>query len=392
MPRALLLGVLAVIAIYSLINFAYLRTLGAAGLAATTTPASTAMHALLGERGAKIIAAGIAFSAFGFLAQSMLTAPRVYFAMAADGAFFRSVAQSASDHACSRSWPSRLQGVWAIVIALSGTYAQVVNYVVAMDAIFFGLTACCLFVLRKRNGPAWFTVPLHPWTTLFFIAANWIVVVATFAHDPVRSFIGLGIALAGLPVFLIWRAPQLVNPSMRPKSSDYMEWAKLRSHARFNLATSGIRSVTADEFSAPDEQLEINAPGAYGYAPLQERIARHEGVAPECIVAAAGTSMANHLAMAAVLEPGDEVLIEQPTYGLLLDPAQLSRRAGPAISAQMENGFAVDPDEIATTGHPQTKLIVLTNLHNPTGALIDEETSAHNRRVAAATWCVCFAR
>ncbi len=171
MPRALLLGVLAVIAIYSLINFAYLRTLGAAGLAATTTPASTAMHALLGERGAKIIAAGIAFSAFGFLAQSMLTAPRVYFAMAADGAFFRSVAKvHPTTHVPIVA--IALQGIWAIVIAVSGTYAQVVNYVVAMDAIFFGLTACCLFVLRKRNGPAWFTVPLHPWTTLFFIAAN----------------------------------------------------------------------------------------------------------------------------------------------------------------------------------------------------------------------------
>ncbi len=153
-----------------------------------------------------------------------------------------------------------------------------------------------------------------------------------------------------------------------------MEWAKLRSHARFNLATSGIRSVTALEFSAPNEQLEINSPGAYGYAPLQERIARHEGVAPECIVAAAGTSMANHLAMAAVLEPGDEVLIEQPTYGLLLDAANYLGARVRRFQRKPETGFAVDPDEIGRLVTAQTKLIVLTNLHNPTGALIDAET------------------
>ena len=206
LPRGILLGVLAVIAIYTLINFAYLRTLGAAGLAENTTPASSAMNILLGARGAKIIAAGIAFSAFGFLAQSMLTAPRVYFAMAGDGVFFRSVAWL---HPKTRVpvIAIALQGVWAIVIALTGTYAQVVNYVVAMDSIFFGLTACCLFVLRKRGASdVGVTVPFHPWTTLLFIVIEWIVVVSTFAHDPTRSFIGLGIAAAGLPAYFIWRA------------------------------------------------------------------------------------------------------------------------------------------------------------------------------------------
>ncbi len=206
LPRGILLGVLAVIAVYTLINFAYLRTLGTAGLAANTTPASSAMNILLGARGAKIIAAGIAFSAFGFLAQSMLTAPRVYFAMAGDGVFFRSVAWV---HPKTRVpvIAIALQGVWAIVIALTGTYAQVVNYVVAMDSIFFGLTACCLFVLRKRaDSDVGVTVPFHPWTTLLFIIIEWIVVVSTFAHDPTRSFIGLGIAAAGLPAYFIWRA------------------------------------------------------------------------------------------------------------------------------------------------------------------------------------------
>ena len=92
LPRAIVLGVLAVIAVYVSINFVYLRVLGPSGLAASTKPASSVMLATLGDRGATIIAAGISFSAFGFLGQSILTAPRVYFAMAQDGVFFRSVA------------------------------------------------------------------------------------------------------------------------------------------------------------------------------------------------------------------------------------------------------------------------------------------------------------
>jgi APA family basic amino acid/polyamine antiporter len=208
LPRALLLGVLGVIAVYVSVNFAYLRALGAEGLAATSTPASSVMRNSLGADGAQFIAAGIAFSAFGFLAQSMLTAPRVYFAMAADGVFFHGVARV---HPRSRApiVAIMVQGIWAIVIALSGTYAQVVNYVVAMDSIFFGLTAVCLFVLRRRTPASTFRVPGHPWTTLFFIAAQWMVVVSTFAHDPRQSFIGLGIALAGIPVYFLWqRSPQ----------------------------------------------------------------------------------------------------------------------------------------------------------------------------------------
>jgi len=205
LPRALILGVLGVIAIYVSVNFVYLRALGPIGLADSTTPASSVMRALLGNRGGQWIAAGIAFSAFGFLAQSMLTAPRVYFAMAQDGVFFRAVAWV---HPRTRVpvVAIALQGVWAIAIALTGTYAQVVNYVVAMDCIFFGLTAVCLFVLRRRkNAPAGFRVPGHPSTTLLFIAAQWAVVASTFAHDPVRSCIGLGIALVGLPVYFLWR-------------------------------------------------------------------------------------------------------------------------------------------------------------------------------------------
>ena len=209
-PRGLVLGVLGVIAVYSSVNFVYVRALGPTGLAAATTPASAVMRALLGPRGGALIAAGIAFSAFGFLAQSFLTAPRVYFAMAEDRVFFRSVAW-VHPQARVPVVAIAMQGIWAIAIALTGTFAQVVNYVVAMDSLFFGLTAVCLFVLRRRatalgSSKVDYSVPGHPWTTLIFIAAEWIVVVSTFAHDPKRSFIGLGIALAGLPAYFLWRA------------------------------------------------------------------------------------------------------------------------------------------------------------------------------------------
>lgn len=209
LPRGLVLGVLGVIVVYTSVNFVYVRALGPAGLAATMTPASSVMRMLLGPRGGSLIAAGIAFSAFGYLGQSMLTAPRVYFAMAEDRVFFRSVAWiDPRTHVPVMA--ILLQGIWAIAIALTGTYAQVVNYVVAMDSIFFGLTAACLFVLRRRETEGSrasfeYRVPGHPWTTLLFIAAEWIVVASTFAHDPKRAFIGLAIAIAGLPAYYVWR-------------------------------------------------------------------------------------------------------------------------------------------------------------------------------------------
>lgn len=217
LPRGLVCGVLGVIAVYTSVNLVYVRALGPAGLAATTTPASAVMRAALGPRGGALIAAGIAFSAFGFLGQSILTAPRVYFAMAEDRVFFRSVAWV---HPRTRVpvIAIALQGVWAMVIALTGTYAQVVNYVVAMDSIFFGLTALCLLLLRRRDpnsraAAGDYRVPGHPWTTLLFIAAEWLVVISTFARDPRRSTIGLLIAVAGLPVYFFWRAKSREAPS-----------------------------------------------------------------------------------------------------------------------------------------------------------------------------------
>jgi aspartate/methionine/tyrosine aminotransferase len=152
-----------------------------------------------------------------------------------------------------------------------------------------------------------------------------------------------------------------------------MEWAKLSSQARFNLASSGLTSVMLAEFPLEPNDLEITG-GGYGYGPLLERIARHTGAPLECIVTAEGTSMANHLAMAAILEPGDEVLIEHPTYGLLLDLAHYLGARERRFERAPENNFHISSGELEQAIEPQTRLIVLSNLHNPSGALISEET------------------
>src|SRR6266581_4037457 len=164
-----------------------------------------------------------------------------------------------------------------------------------------------------------------------------------------------------------------MSGSARTKRSRYMEWAKTRSHAKYNLATSGLIAVPRDEFPLRLDELEITAPGGYGYAPLQQRLAQHAGVPEECVVAAAGTSMANHLAMAAVLEPGDEVLIEQPAYGPLLDVAAYLGARVKRFPRRFESRFAIGLEELQRAISTATRLIVLTNLHNPSGALLSPE-------------------
>src|SRR5689334_8750058 len=178
LPRGILFGVLGVIAIYLAVNFVCVTALGPEGLAQTRTPASAVMRLALGETGARIIAIGIAISTIGFLSQSMLTAPRVYFAMAEDGLFFKQVAK-VHPRTHVPYIAITLQGVFAIIIAFWGRYEQILNYVVSMDFIFFGLTACCIFVFRKRAGakPNSNRTPGHPFTTLLFIAACWLVVI-----------------------------------------------------------------------------------------------------------------------------------------------------------------------------------------------------------------------
>jgi APA family basic amino acid/polyamine antiporter len=205
LARGVLMGVSGVILLYAAVALTCVLVLGPAGLAATPTPASAVMRLALGDTGATLIALGIAISALGFLSQGILTAPRVYFAMAEDGLFFRRIARV---HPRTRVPVAAilLQGAAAILIALSGTYGQILSYVVSVDFIFFGLTAGALFVFRRedRTG-AGFRVPGHPWTTALFILACAIIVVATIWTAPRDSAIGFAILLAGVPACLFWQ-------------------------------------------------------------------------------------------------------------------------------------------------------------------------------------------
>jgi len=153
-----------------------------------------------------------------------------------------------------------------------------------------------------------------------------------------------------------------------------MEWAKTRSQARFNLASSGVAELPTAELPFRLEDVELTGPSFYGYPPLQERLAKKAGVEPECVVAATGTSMANHLALAAFLEPGDEALIEEPAYGPLVDAASYLGAEVRRFPRRAEDAFGVDPDQVERALTPRTRAVVLSNLHNPSSALVDNET------------------
>ena len=163
-------------------------------------------------------------------------------------------------------------------------------------------------------------------------------------------------------------------PSRTHSGSPYMQFAKLRSAAKYNLAASGIMSYPLAQLPVKLEDLEITGSDLYGYAPLRERLAQMNGVTPDCVVTAAGTSFANHLAMAATLEPGEEVLVERPTYELLVTTLVYLGATIRFFDRRADDGFRVDPAEVERNITKQTRLIVLTNLHNPSGALIDEPT------------------
>ena len=207
LSRGLLLGVAGVVALYLAVNLACLRVLGPAGLDATTTPASNLMRIALGESGARWIALAITISALGFLSQSMLTAPRVYYAMARDGLFFASVGKLFG-RSEAPVIAIILQGLAAIAIACSGTYGEILNFEVTVDFIFFGMTAAALFILRWHrigSDSVAYRVPGHPFTTMLFVLSCAAIVLSAIIASPRNSGIALCIMLAGLPIYYFWK-------------------------------------------------------------------------------------------------------------------------------------------------------------------------------------------
>lgn len=207
LPFGLVWGIAAVAALYIGVTVVGLRVLGAGGLAATATPASDIMRLALGPIGGRIIAIGIALSTLGFMSNNMLTSPRIYYAMGKDRSFFRALAWV---HPRSHVpiIAVIVQGIVAIVIALSGRYDQILNYVTSIDFVFLALAAGALVIFRKRGGTSperGIQIPGHPYTTVAFIVVSFAVVINTYIAFPGDTLIGLGILAIGAPVYFLWK-------------------------------------------------------------------------------------------------------------------------------------------------------------------------------------------
>ncbi len=209
LPFALISGTLIVILIYLLTNLAYLRLLSVEGLAQTDRAAADAMGVAFGSEGARWIAVGIFISVFGTAGIYTMTAPRIYFAMANDGIFFKKVAYI---HPRFRVpvYAIVFQTVWAIVLILSGTFYQLITYVAFTDWIFFALTGGSLFIIRRRHQKenSSFHTPGYPVVPLFFVIVSTWFVLNTLISSPVQSLAGLGFLILGVPVYYYWKKRQ----------------------------------------------------------------------------------------------------------------------------------------------------------------------------------------
>jgi APA family basic amino acid/polyamine antiporter len=205
--RGIGLGTAALVVIYLTANAGYVAAVGPSGVAASDRIAAEVVHALFGPAAAKLVTLVILVSIFSAANGLALTGPRMYFAMARDGVFFRSLAE-VHPRFGTPALAVAASAVWAAVLALSGTFEQLFTYVVFASWIFAALAAASLFVLRRQRPdlPRPFRVPGYPWTAALFIAAAGAVVVNTVVARPVQAVIGLGIVATGLPAYFAWRA------------------------------------------------------------------------------------------------------------------------------------------------------------------------------------------
>ena len=162
-----------------------------------------------------------------------------------------------------------------------------------------------------------------------------------------------------------------LSEHLKTRQSEYMHWAKTLSTAKFNLATSGLANLSLTDLEFSVDELEITGLTGYGYEPLIQELSQRYRVDPKSIVTAAGTSFANHLAMAALFDPGDEILIERPTYEPILALAQYLGASVQRFERNFQDGFGIQPEELGKLVNERTRLIVLTNFHNPSGVAVD---------------------
>lgn len=205
-PLAFLVGVTVLIVIYIFANLGYVAALGPDGVAHSTRVAATALSTAVGPAFAKAVTVAILISIFSAAHSIVLTSPRVYYAMAKDGLFFRRLAEIHPRFG-TPAFAIAATAFWASVLTLTGTFEQLLTYVVFVGWMFYALAAASIFVYRKRNQgqPRAYRVPGYPWTPLAFIAAICAFVVNTIIAQPARAAIGLCVVATGAPAYLIWR-------------------------------------------------------------------------------------------------------------------------------------------------------------------------------------------
>jgi APA family basic amino acid/polyamine antiporter len=222
LPRALIAGTFLVIGVYVAVNAIYLRALGHGGLASTTTPAADTAALAFGAGGDRIIALAISISTFGFLNLSILAPTRIYFAMARDGVFFDAVARLHPRYR-TPALAITLQATWAILLALTGRYGELIDTVVFADWIFFGATVAAVFVFRRRapvsgREAGTFLSPGYPIVPALFVLAALAIVGSVIASNPLRSAAGAGLLAAGIPAYLWW-SRRAARGNARPEES-----------------------------------------------------------------------------------------------------------------------------------------------------------------------------
>jgi APA family basic amino acid/polyamine antiporter len=221
LPRGIIIGTGVMIAIYLLANLGYIAALGPVEAAQSERIAADAVGALLGPAAGTIIAAVILVSMFSAANGLTLTTPRVYYAMAQDGVFFRKLGEI-HPRFHTPAFSIVASSIWAMVLAASGTFEQLLTYVVFAGWIFYALGALSIFVFRRRNPDAVrpFRVPGYPITPLLFVASSGAIIVNTIVTQPGRAAVGLGMVLLGAPVFYFWRARATAAPAEIPAAME----------------------------------------------------------------------------------------------------------------------------------------------------------------------------
>lgn len=220
-PRAFLAGSLALIAIYVIANIGYIAALGSAGAAASDSIAADAMRVVMGPAFAKVITVPILISILSAANGLILTSPRVYYAMANDGVFFRKLAE-VHPRFKTPSVAIIAGCAWSVVLAASGTFEQLLTYVIFTGWIFYGLGAAAVFVYRRREPgtPRPYRVPGYPITPLVFVIAAALLVLNTIVAEPRRAALGIALVITGAPVYMVWGRRKKESIAAKAASED----------------------------------------------------------------------------------------------------------------------------------------------------------------------------